>query len=45
MRKITALADIAVGIHQDDGYYGSSNATLRPASFAPSGKPAISPAN
>lgn len=43
MKKITALADIAVGINQDDGYFGSSNATSRPASFAESGKPITSP--
>ena len=42
MKKITALADIAVGVNQDDGYFGSSN-TSRPASFAESGKPTISP--
>ena len=43
MKIITALADIAVGIIHDDGYAGSSNATSRPASFAESGKPIISP--
>ena len=43
MKKITALADIAVGINHDDGHFGSSNAIPRPASFAESGKPVISP--
>ena len=45
MKKITALADIAVGINHDDGYFGSSNAFPHPASFAESGKLVISPVN
>ena len=45
MRKITALADIAVGINHNDGYFGSSNVFPRSASLAESGKTVISPVN
>ena len=44
MKKITALADFAVGINYDDGYFGS-NPIPHPASFAEPCKPVISPVN